>query len=135
MKSNLDEVIQALRDTHSTATGMLHSVHMMLEQHPCMDCVEKRIIPAMVEQLPTRLRAIPLKLVTMLPYSPGSVFSQRLTEVRGPVQLKDALCPFDERHACMVNKRCEHVRCHQHCQYSKPSKVLTVDVGTLRPYN
>ena len=122
---------QALYHAHSQLAGVLPflSVHMMLEESPCWTCGSE-CIPSIVAQMDQQ--RIPVQLVAMLPYSPNSVFLERLTEYGGPVQLKPDLCPFEERHACMVHGRCGHVRCHEHCHYSKPSKVLAVKKGTLR---
>ena len=106
-------------------------VHMMLEQDPCDTCRDV-IVPVILTQLGGHL--IPPQLVSMLPFRQGSVFLERLTEDGGPVKLKDDLHPIKARNVCMVHRRCRHVRCHTHCQYSKPSKVLAVDDGNLRSH-
>ena len=132
MMASLDQVTRALHDAHSKLTGVLPipSVHMMLEENPCHIC-HACIIPSIIAHV--KHHRIPLKLVSMLPYSPGSVFLERLTEKDGgPVKLKDDLHPIEERNVCMVHRRCRHVSCHTHCQYSKPSKVLAVKEGKLR---
>ena len=131
MEINLYNATQALYHAHSQLAGVLPflSVHMMLEESPCWTCGSE-CIPSIVAQMDQQ--RIPVQLVAMLPYSPNSVFLERLTEEGGPVQLKADLCPFEERHMCMVHGRCGHVRCHEHCHYSKPSKVLAVKKGTLR---
>ena len=104
-------------------------VHMMLEQDPCDSC-RGLILPVILTQLGDFI--IPPQLVSMLPYIPRSVFLKRLTEAGGPVQLKEDLELFEERNACMVHKRCKHVRCHKHCHYSKTSKVITVREEKIR---
>ena len=131
MKASLDQVTKALHDAHRKLTGVLPilSVHMMLEQNPCQACRES-IIPSIIAH--KSLHNTPLQLVSMLPFEKGSVFLERLTEHGGPVQLKDDLHPFEGRNACMVHKRCKHVRCHKHCHYSKPGKVLAVKEAKLR---
>ena len=129
MLANLNDVIPTLHYAHSKLTGLLSfiSVHMMLEQDPCWTC-HKRIIPSMIAH------GIPLKIVSMLPFRKGSVFLERLTADGGPVQLKDDLAPFERRHVCMVHRHCKHVRCHPHCHYSKPCKVIAVQEATLYTY-
>ena len=126
MKTSLDQVTKLLCDAHSKLTGVLSipSVHMMLEEDPCWAC-ESQCIPLVAAQM--ERHRIPLQLVSMLPYSQYSVFLERLTEEGGPVQLKADLRPFEERHACIVQKHCRHVRYHKHCHYSNPSKVLAMD--------
>ena len=115
-------------------------VHMMLEQDPCRDC-RNIIMPAILNQLGDHM--VTPQLVTMLPYICASrslppelqppVFLQRLVR-DGPVQLKNDLRPFEERYLCMVCERCGHVRCHEHCHYSKPRKVLAVIREKLRKH-
>ena len=123
MLASLDQVTRALHNAHSKLKGVLPiiSVHMMLEQDPCWSCL-KHIIPSIFRYK----IGIPPQLVSLLPFRKGSVFLERLTADGGPVLLKDDLAPFEERNACMVHKRCKHVRCHTHCHYSKPGKVLAV---------
>ena len=130
MLASLDQVTRALHNAHQL-TGVLPitSVHMMLEQNPCQTCHEC-IIPSMIDHM--GLHRIPLQLVSMLPYIPGSVFLERLTADGGPVQLKQDLAPFEGRHVCMVHRQCRHVRCHAHCHYSKPGKVLAVKKTKLQ---
>ena len=104
MNTSLDQVTKVLCDAHSKLTGVLSipSVHMMLEEDPCRAC-ESQCIPLVAAQM--ERHRIPLQLVSMLPYSQYSVFLERLTEEGGPVQLKADLCPFEERHVCMVHSQ------------------------------
>ena len=131
MLASLNQVTRTLHDTHSKLTGVLSfvSVHMILEQSPCWTC-RKHIVPSIF----SHKIGITLKLVSLLPFIQGSVFLERLTADGGPVQLKGDLVPFEERNVCMVHKRCKHVRCHAHCHYSKPGKVLAVEEAKLRHY-
>ena len=128
MLANLYDAIPVLHYARSKLAGLLSfvSVHMMLEQDPCWTC-QRCIIPSMI----MIAHEIPLQIVSMLPFRKGSVFLERLTADSGPVLLKDDLAPFEERNVCMVHRRCKHVRCHTHCQYSKPGKVLAVQEATL----
>ena len=130
MLASLDQVTRALHNAHQL-TGVLPiiSVHMMLEQNPCQTCHEC-IIPSIFDHMGRH--KIPLQLVSMLPYIPGSVFLERLTADGGPVQLRQDLAPFEGRHVCMVHRQCRHVRCHAHCHYSKPGKVLAVKKTKLQ---
>ena len=128
IKDLLKEVIPELAK-HRLARFI--KVHMMLEQDPCDSCREV-ILPVILTHLGDH--KIPLQLVSMLPLRKLSVFLERLTADGGPVQLKQDLKPFEERNACMVHRRCEHVRCHAHCHYSNPGKVLAVEEAKLRHY-
>ena len=123
MLASLNQVTRALHDAHSKLTGVLSfvSVHMIMEQGPCRTC-RKHILPSIFRHK----IGITLKLVSLLPFIQGSVFLERLTADGGPVQLKGDLVPFEERNVCIVHKRCKHVRCHTHCHYSNPGKVLAV---------
>ena len=105
-------------------------VRIVLEQDPCRDC-RRDSLPGIVAHLRDYPSARP-QLFSMLPIQYRSVFWKRLTEDGGPVQLKDDLHPFEGRNECMVHKRCEHVRCQEHCLYSKPGKVLAVREAKLR---
>lgn len=121
IRKHVEKLICELAHAHQPSVLRTATVSMVLEQGACEVC-EKEHIPAMKFQLAQH--GIPLQLVTMLPYIPNSVFLRRLTERGGPVRLQRHLCPFEERHACVVHK-CKHVRCpHKYCYYSKPDKVL-----------
>ena len=126
IKDLLEKVVPELAE-HRLAQFI--KVHMMLEQDPCVRCKE-RALPDILSHLGDFI--IPPQLVSMLPYISGSVFLERLTADGGPVQLKQDLAPFEGRHVCMVHRQCRHVRCHAHCHYSKPDKVLAVRETELR---
>ena len=120
----LDQLAVVMGEIVKTPLAQFIKVHTMLEQDPCHTCRR--------EVMPVILSPFQSQLVSMLPFQQGSVFLERLTEDGGPVQLKDDLHPFEGRNACMVQKRCKHVRCQEYCHYSKPGKVLAVKEAKLR---
>lgn len=130
IKKCLEKATHELCEAHRKVIELCPSVQpvteasIILEEDPCKECKENNVLPAIKDQLDRY--EIPLQLVVMLPYIPRSVFLHRLTKAGGPVHLKKDLQPFEERHACMVRGRCQHVRCYEHCHYSNPSEVLEV---------
>ena len=131
MKKCLNEIIKGLHDAHQNLRKLAMApvslpkrrVYMLLEQDPCELCGTK-IMPVILEQL-DRFNYRP-QLYSMMPYIRHSdlTFLERLIPLQVP--LKVDLCPFGERHVCMILGHCMHVRCHERCQYSTPNQILVV---------
>ena len=123
---------------HMTLPEMRVSV--LLEMDPCSTCKEVMFdINTKLEKL-DYFKSEGLKVFSLLPYShkkylvsdsPLSISERLLSscaraDICTPIQLKNDLKPFDERHRCMVHGHCRGVRCEGHCQYATPSEALAV---------